>query len=229
MRARQSLSPRPPRKRPQTPRADARRSRRAYTVVEVMMSLGILALGAVGVVALQKVTLISNSDARNRTTATAIAQSWMERLRTDAIQWNKERLTPGASDDLGETIWLKQQQLDPQWYLGNPVSPKGWFSPTSIQKYATSDADLLGASFDPGDDPALRPAFCTQIRLTDLNSTGVSVLPRLMRVEVRTFWERAGRPADCTIDSATFEQEMKKGRFGYVYLVSAVLQNVTDF
>src|SRR4030095_9410713 len=77
-------------------------TRRGYTMMEAMMSLAILGLGATGIIALQKATLVGNSNARNLAAANAIAMGWQERLRTDAIQWNR----PGGVSDLAETRWL---------------------------------------------------------------------------------------------------------------------------
>ena len=57
-------------------RASKRRTGRArlgYTVIEVMMALAVLSIGATGVIAMQKAALIGNVRARNLTTASAIA------------------------------------------------------------------------------------------------------------------------------------------------------------
>ena len=95
----------------------SRRSPRGYTVMEVMMALAILTIGASGVIAVQKATMIGNTNARNLATANSIAQSWVERLRADALVWN----APANADDIGDTNWLKS--ADP----ANPNTP--WIAP----------------------------------------------------------------------------------------------------
>jgi prepilin-type N-terminal cleavage/methylation domain-containing protein len=193
--------------------------RDGYTVVEVMMALAVLTLGATGVVAMQKATIISNNHARNLVTANAIAQSWMERLRTDALSWNEPALVP----DLGDTQWLKLAN-------NGPAIPTGWFSPSAStlkgsQPAGTAFGDLMGADQFAGDTMAT--AFCTQIRLTRFaNNTAVALgsYYRMIRAEVRVYWSRSGQPLDCAVPPPVgFDAEI--GKYGFVYIVSAVLEN----
>ena len=58
-----------------------------YTVVEVMMAMAVLSIGATGVIAMQKTALLGNLRARNLATASAIASAWVERLRIDGVRW----------------------------------------------------------------------------------------------------------------------------------------------
>jgi type IV pilus assembly protein PilV len=196
-------------------------SRRGYTVVEVMMALAVLTLGASGVIAMQKATLISNTNARNLVTANSIAQGWIERLRVDALAWNEPNHT---SDFLTETQWLQ--------HANNAATPTAWFYPDTVapgvttQPLGTPTSDVMGADRWNGDPTA--SAFCTQIRLNRLQNAAVAgSLPafyRVVRIEVRVFWERAGRPIDCTA-ALPADFDVQVGRYGSVYLVSAVLEN----
>ena len=126
---------------------------RGYTVMEVMMSLAILGVGASGVMAMQKATLLANTSAKNLATANFIAESWMERLRVDALQWNEPQ---GLPTDIGDTAWLNTATANPLWQIPATVLPAGG-----------SAADVTGADALITDPiPVAASAFCTQLRQT---------------------------------------------------------------
>ncbi|MFO0758813.1 MAG: prepilin-type N-terminal cleavage/methylation domain-containing protein [Byssovorax sp.] len=201
--------------RPSIAQARAPRRRRGgYTVVEVMMALAILTLGASGVIAVQKAALLGNTNARNLATANAIAKSWVERLRTDALVWN----APGNGDDIGETSWLKQS--DPN----NPNQP--WLTPNEVLAPALAgspDSDVLGVDIFPADPGPPASAFCTQLRFTRFPQNVLPAYRKMIRAEIRVFWERSGKPIDCAIAPNPVEGDV--GRYGFVYVTTAVMQN----
>ena len=167
--------------------------RDGYTIVEIMMALAVLALGGSGVIAMQKATILANNDARNVATATTIAQSWMERMRADALTWNE----PGGQPDLGDTQWLQLAKngapVDSDWFQPAQVVPPNPFPGGSPA------ADIMGADRYAG-DPML-PAFCTQVRLARFSNSKVAPLASyygMIRVEVRVYWDRSGQSTDCT-------------------------------
>ena len=53
-----------------------------------MMAIGIFGIGVTGIIAMQKVTAVSNQHAKNLGIATHIAESWLDMLATDAVIWN---------------------------------------------------------------------------------------------------------------------------------------------
>ncbi len=175
------------------------------------MAIAVLTLGALGVIAMQKATLIANVNARNLVTATDVAQSWMERMRIDALAWNQPA---GTLDLSGDTLWLKQAS-----------PPAGWLSPQSnslaLLPTGAPQADVMGADIFSG-DPSLT-AFCPQVRLTRFSDNPTfSDLSRMIRVEVRVYWDKSGRQLDCTLPLPT---DYQLARYGFVYLISAVLEN----
>ncbi len=182
-----------------------------YTVVVINMAIAVLSLGATGVIAMQKATLIANVSARNLVTATDLAQSWMERMRVDSLAWNE----PAGTLDLGnDTMWLK---------LASPSI--GWLSPLAnnlaLQPTGSPQADVMGADIYTG-DPTLT-AFCAQTRLIRFaDNPTFNDLYRMIRVEVRVYWDKSGRQLDCT---AALPTDYTLGRYGFVYMVSAVLEN----
>ena len=206
-------------------RREPRRASAGYTIVEVMMALAVLTLGAAGVIALQKATLIANTNARNLATATAIGQAWMERLRIDALGWNEMASLP----DIAQTAWLGPAGT------AAPANGAGWFTPTTVAFGGTlpagsPTADVLGADLYAGDEPKLVPAFCTQVRLTRFAGTkdaALGALYRSMRIEVRVLWDRLGQQVDCATLPAGWDVEV--GRYGTVYLVSAAMENPAPF
>ena len=188
-------------------------SSRGYTVMEVMMSLAILGIGASGVVAVQKATLLANTSAKNLATANFIAESWMERLRVDALQWND---FAGVPDLLSDTQWLRLATDTPVWVTPATVLPAG-----------AADADVTGADKFPTDPgpPFAASAFCTQLRLTQFNTATLPSFRKLIRVEVRVMWARAGAPLDCS--TLNPDDTLLRNQYGAVYLTSAVQQNTS--
>ncbi len=155
-----------------------RLGRRGYTAVELLMSVAVFAVGISGIIAMEKVTVVSNQHAKNLTLATHIAQSWIAQLTTDVALWNNPSpVTRSNANDIAQTAWLGQQQ-------------GAWFQPTY------SPTRQFGPAFDALGNVTQEPAltqFCTHLRLTQLvNATAGS---GLLRAEVRVFWLRDGQPS----------------------------------
>jgi len=182
------------------------KSRRGYTMIEVMMALAILAVGASGVMALQRVTLIANSNARNVAMANQIAAAWADRLQADAVQWNN----PQTGSDLDETRWLNMVTTSA------PGTPTEWFVPASTSPFGSAYADINGDDiYGAATDPA---AYCTHVRLTQL-------YPTMIRAEIRVFWARNERVIDCSAsdpDAVTSAYDV----LGFVYVTTGILNNV---
>src|SRR5262249_22179703 len=101
------------------------RSSRGFTAVEVLVAMTLFAIGAAGVISMQKVAIEGNADARSFDVATGIGAEWLGRLRRDSMAWTK----PNAIDttnNLSTTTWLKQAPtvVDP-----NPAADTGWVLP----------------------------------------------------------------------------------------------------
>jgi hypothetical protein len=183
-----------------------RGSRRGYTAVELVMALGIFAVGVTGVFAMQRVTSGANAHAKNVAIATFAAESWLEQLAVDATLWTQTALLTS-----GNTTWLDQ--------LGtNPTT--GWFLPASSGTFGPG-FDALGANV-----ANTSAAFCTHIRLTRL-----MVEPNgLIRTEVRVFWPKPGpvwstSVSYCPTTSTDVSAEgAATDFFHFVYKTSAVRQ-----
>ena len=202
-------------------RSSARRTRRGYTIIEVMMAIAVLALGATGIVAMQKVTLAGNQNARAINTANLLAQTWVERLRGDATLWN----LPNNQSDLGETRWLQYAvPRSGQWFTPdgslNGVTPNG-----------SAMADQLGGDLYLADLASYTQGFCTQIRLFPLATVDNTPngTPSFIRAEIRVFWAKGnakgrggtGRPIACGDVQTGAETN-----YGFVYVTTGLTPNI---
>jgi type IV pilus assembly protein PilV len=184
------------------------RELRGYTLVEVAVALAVLAVGAAGIIAVQKATGIGNVHARNIATANRIAAKWAERLQADSLQWNE--LTGYANSH-----WLSQATL----------APASWVIPVEIPPRASPDADVLGADIFPPDPAA--SAFCTHLRLLALPGSAAHLptpaqppMVPAVRAEIRVFWRKSGDPVDCSKPPNDITQD--RARYGFIHHVAGV-------
>lgn len=152
-------------------RARIRANSRGYNAVEVLMAMTLFAIGAGGVISMQKTSIQANYDARTMDVATALTRTWQERLARDAMSWK----APGS---LVNTVHLKDHVQQPnsavEWFVPTPSTPLDGGSPAF---------DLLGRDVEVD---ANTMVFCTQVRLEWLGTT-----QSLIRAEVRVVWPRA--------------------------------------
>jgi prepilin-type N-terminal cleavage/methylation domain-containing protein len=200
---------------------------RGYTMIEVLMGLAILAVGASGVVALQKVTILGVTEGRNLTAGSAVAAHHLEAVRTDALRWTSEA-TAGNAPLLNA---LRTETTGSRWVL-------------PADQAFTGD-DLGTADVEARTGSAAAVAYCTHLRSSDLAVDAGAELaanrdqPILVRVEARTFWAKSGRDisAECAnvagitdllesgtplvVGSASYEAT----DFGWVFLATAIRRN----
>jgi len=153
------------------------RRREGYTLVEVMMALGILAAGATGILALQMAAIRGNQEANEFATATRTVQLWLDRYRMDALSWRTGGLdtTPSAAL-FANTEYFRTMP---------PVGASGWATPPAAAAGSFPDADQLSFHGNPQPAPGSPlPVFCTQSNLTWVYA-GTAI-----RVHVRTDWRR---------------------------------------
>lgn len=190
------------------------RRSRGYTAIEVMLSMAILAIGAAGVISMQRGAIQGNVDARRLDMANSIAREWVERLRRDSMMWTLPNQANLANNNIAQAVLLAN--IDGQWHLpsqrigntavdGTPVNSPGF--------------DILGF-----DQTALATntnvMFCVNTRMT------VLVPGSLIRAEVKVFYPRGldVTPATgfCAADPATDDTTL----YHYVYAVSAIRKNM---
>lgn len=177
------------------------------------MSLAVLAVGVVGIIATEKVTLASNLHAKNLAIATHIGQAWLGMLEAEAALWDR-------NGSLARTTWLEQ---------GAGIAT--WFRP----QY---DSDLaFGPAFDALGNPvrtqdqADNAKFCVDLRLATLtpNTNGGG----LMRAEVRVIWLRNdGGPGSadlvvthaCGVEAVSVADDAERQLFHFVFLSGGIRQ-----
>lgn len=167
--------------------------RRGYTMVEAIMSLSVLGVGATGVVALQKVTVMSSLSARSLSVGSFVASTWVERLRSDSLRWD-----PDGVPAFTNTSWISQAMAAEDTWI-NPVAVAGVGGPAS---------DITGV--ETAIDNAV---FCTQIRAKQLYD-GV------IRADVRVYFSRIGMRRTCDLTPAQVDAD--PSQFGFVYVVTGL-------
>jgi len=149
--------------------------RRGSTLVEVMMAITVLAIGATGVIALQKVAMSANRHSRSIAVANEVARTWVERLRTDAMLWNYPSPT-NPTDDFGDTMWLSGRVVEQ-----NQVDT-AWFRPMA-DGITCGIHDVFGRDGVCGSPSAVLGPYCVNLRLSWIRREHDTV-----RAEVRVYW-----------------------------------------
>ena len=197
-----------------------RKSERGYTAVEVMMSMTLLLIGAVGVMAMQRAAVQGNADAREMDVASSIARAWLERAERDATLWTPSTIAASPPANLQYASVLAEGVSTNQ--------PGAWFVPKSRLVTAGAQNDVESAGFDIlGQDMDTLTAaglrYCVNLRVTPLTTDQT-----LMRVEARVFWPRnltvAPDPSYCNqAPPAALDTDVTK--YHFVYAATAVRQN----
>lgn len=158
----------------------AHRSRAGFTLVEVMLAIGIMTVGSLGILAMHNAVTRANRDARDMNMALAITETWIERVERDALLWSQ----PGPNtDELLSTNYLNDianQQDETIWFKPEVVRVPNM--PADMNENQSYGFDFFGQ--DTGDPDAVK--YCVNLRLSWVRR-GSSA-----RVDVRTYWLREG-------------------------------------
>ncbi|MCA9580184.1 MAG: prepilin-type N-terminal cleavage/methylation domain-containing protein [Myxococcales bacterium] len=159
------------------PKDTPRRTRnRGYTLIEVMMAIGIMTVGAVGLMSLQTAATMANLESHHISIATQSTRSWLERLKRDGLNW-VELGPDGLTNNSANLQYLDSVSTLPATAAGSWVS----LTPTST---AESWAfDFRGYDTRTSADIV----YCSNVRLVwTLNQNA-------LRADVRTWWHRYSR------------------------------------
>lgn len=163
-----------------------RAARAGYTMVEVMMAIAVLAIGLLGVAALQTGSVSGNIQAQETTMATSLARLWVERLRRDAARWtvNVVPVAGATPGEISSTRYLSAVANPPVWV----VPPNGLTIPGAASDPYASPSGTQTAAFDHwGRDVATGSAnrrYCTNIRI------GWVYPGSAVRADVRVWWHK---------------------------------------
>lgn len=140
-------------------------NRAGFTVIEVMVALVVIAVGALGIFSLHGATMRGNQNARQLSIATERSHAWLERLQRDGLRWNQQGAAPSTRLN---TTYL--QAVDAVWRApaGGPVTEQ-------------VAADWQGIDTDG----ALRArVYCTHVRLS------WAINGEVIRADVRTYFHK---------------------------------------
>jgi prepilin-type N-terminal cleavage/methylation domain-containing protein len=228
-------------------REKARRARAGYTLIEVMISIAISAIGISGIVFMQNATVHSNQDAWETQTASLFARTWIERIKRDALLWT------AAGMPVVGTMFADRDTALPN--SGSYFVPSGatidvgaWAVPIPI----AGSAESAGANYHGVDVGALDRAapgapavvtardiyYCANTKFITVHT--INNQPNAIRATVRVWWMRkstlnstdytVGMPAvrtgggcEAFMPNSGQLQDPGVGRFRVVYL-STVLR-----
>jgi type IV pilus assembly protein PilV len=145
---------------------------RGFTIVELMMALAVLAVGVSGIVAMQKVTAMTNLHSKSVATATRIAQAWEHQLVVDGSVWRQ-----GLATGINTTTWLRNVSTQPVWF-----------------RPAYDNNRVFGAAFDALGNPVVeaniaQAQFCVHLQLIPVVALTVRNNATI-RATVRVLWPR---------------------------------------
>jgi type II secretory pathway pseudopilin PulG len=160
------------------------------------MALTIMAIGAAGVISMQRTSIQGNIDARQRDIASAIARQWVERIRLDAMTWtlpsesNPTAVCPPSNGCLSTTTYLKFATANPKVWIF-PTMPSNQPA-ASTQPLGSPAFDIFGRDLSNTEVTAVSPAvpptvYCVNLMFQMLDSNPQS---NLVRADVRVFWLR---------------------------------------
>ena len=196
---------------------------RGYTAVEVLSAMTLFAIGAAGVIGMQKVTIQGGEDARRFDIANNIANQWLNRLQRDSMRWTSPNpYNPNNSNLTTETAWIKDvTTAGCNATYCNPVvpatNPEG-FSPAF---------DIYGRDRPAGSGDHV---YCVQYTLNWIAPLGnpPTFNPMaLMRADVRVFWARLDRApiGNCAAPPVDPNTAGAEAAYHFVYASTAIREN----
>jgi Tfp pilus assembly protein PilV len=204
--------------------ARTRSRTRAFTLVEVMVSLGVMVIGAMAIIGLQQHAIRANSNARQLETGLQIAQTWIERLKQDAHTWT----TPATSVDgqptpavaLANTLYLNRVVTAPDVFQQIPSA--------AATATASNGFDYRGFEIDMSGIAAQEVHYCASFKPSWV------IVGRALRVDVRVWWPRDSSQADmvtwaasgCADDDVSLspaEPALLIDRYHIVYLSTVIV------
>jgi prepilin-type N-terminal cleavage/methylation domain-containing protein len=197
--------------------------RHGYTMIEVMMGLAILAVGATGVIALQKTAALGSVTSRHLANATTVSRNVIEEAEAEAMTWTDN------TSNFGPAVgWLRpglessDNNPDPPWY-------------TTVDSRFSINLELLPVVPlpPPNDTPV---AYCSHVRVSWLGRktpAAPAVESTAVRFEVRTLFSRTPRdirdecaadPQDITdlLDGTSDFAGRTRDEYGAVYLTTVI-------
>lgn len=161
-----------------TPRAKTRRSRAGYTLIEVMLSVSVLIVGATGFTMLQGASSRAIQNSQEHTVALQVMETWVERVRRDASLWT----APGAAN-MASTKYL----------LAGSAAWGTWITPEILTDPANNVVLSPGADAWGWDRADFKEArFCVKLRYLVAHRGADGVTEDTVRADVMVWRPRRG-------------------------------------
>lgn len=148
-----------------------------FTLIEVLMSALVLGIGLVGILAMQTSANLTNRGAYDRQTAMTLAETTLERLKRDGIEW-----TPIAAASDG--TWLSHAigSADGNWAM--PPVPTGATAQPTYNDMMLPNVVNTEIPDDRRHIAEKNSRYCIEFRL------GWVIVGELARADVRVSWAR---------------------------------------
>ncbi len=211
-----------------------RSGQRGYTAVEVLSAMMLLAIGAAGVIGMQKVTIQGGTDARRFDIATNIANEWLEKLQRDSSFWTQPNLLTTNTNTTTDTKYLRDVTAGVcngvnycfPGVAGVRTVPPANARGDSIDSFAY---DAIGRAIGPyaAADMNTYAHFCVQYRLNYYANPTLGPAG-LIRAEVRVIFNRLeyGPIPDCTALPVNPDTLPAAGfRYHFVYAETFIRRN----
>ena len=194
---------------------------RGYTIVEVLLAMTVLIIGASGVMSMQKASIQGNLDARKTDVAANIARMWMERVQKDAMSWTLPSPSYTGANNAGNAPLLGH--VTNTWFL-----PTDYLPAASGLGSISPGFDLLGRDV-PTAAGLSSAVFCVHLRENWLAQNNANPTDNLMRVELRVVWPRGiaattAAPALCDTTSAQTLNPSSQ-LYSTLYMLTAIRPN----
>jgi type IV pilus assembly protein PilV len=158
-----------------------RSRRRGYTAAEVIMAIGLFAIGGTGVIAMESASIQGNANARRMDQANAIASVWADRLLRESSLWGS---TPPKLAVTGIPV-LNTAALFPA-YTNPPIPASA--TPGLSPAFDINGEEVLSGGTGPQQANAI---FCAQYQLQVMQTDATRAnAPVLYRATIAVWWRR---------------------------------------
>lgn len=193
---------------------------RGYTVIEVLSAMTLFAIGAAGVIGMQRVTIKGGTDARRFDVASNVASQWAHRLQRDSMTWTLPNVNNPTVSNLDATTWLRDILSRPNEWISPPASGSPGLSPSF---------DMFGRDVPDGHADTM---FCVQHRLSWLaDPVGGTVAGGLIHAEVRVVWSRLDKAPIARCSALEVDLELTdptRTNYHVVQVSTALRQNPNE-
>jgi type IV pilus assembly protein PilV len=147
--------------------------RAGFTLVEVMVAMAVITVGAGTFMMLHQVSGRAVASGRDQSMAVAFQETWVERIRRDGLRW----IQGSGLNGLDQTVYLGQ------------ANHGAWFVPTTPNPTIESHgADRYGFETDVAADMR----FCVNLLVEPTFPTAAGAQLEAVRVLLRVWWHRDG-------------------------------------